>query len=71
VTAHHPDDVATGVRRPHGDGLLFEPSRVLSALEVEAGEWEVEVADAPTREQDGPDGPMLVRDTVVRLRRQG
>ena len=73
VTAHHPSDVETGVRRPHGDGLLFEPDRVLAALEAvegEPGEWEVEVAATPTRVQDGPDGPMEVRDTVVRLRRR-
>ncbi|GAB2986538.1 class I SAM-dependent methyltransferase [Nocardioides montaniterrae] len=68
VTAHHPHDVASGVRRPHGDGLLFEPSRVLDLL-VPTGEWEVEVADTPTRVQEGPDGPVEVRDTVVRLRR--
>jgi len=73
VTAHHPDDVESGVRRPHGDGLLFEPSRVLAALGADDGEgaWQVEVADTPTRTQDGPDGPMVVRDTVVRLRRRG
>ncbi|GAB3865825.1 class I SAM-dependent methyltransferase [Nocardioides maradonensis] len=69
VTAHHPHDVDSGVRRPHGPGLLFEPDRVLAALDVGAGGWEVEVADTPTRTQHGPDGPMEVRDTVVRLRR--
>ena len=72
VTAHHPDDVATGARHDHGPGLMFGPDRVLATLEVEApgSPWEVEVADTPTREQEGPDGAMTVRDTVVRLRRR-
>ena len=69
VTAHHPHDVESGARRPHGDGLLFEPERVLTALDVDGGGWEVEVADTPARTQDGPDGPLEVRDTFVRLRR--
>lgn len=72
VTAHHPDDVTTGARHDHGPGLMFEPDRVLEVLG--AGEpdsaWEVEVADTPVREQATPDGPLLVRDTVVRLRRR-
>ncbi|GAB4011666.1 class I SAM-dependent methyltransferase [Nocardioides ultimimeridianus] len=69
VTAHHPHDVESGVRRPHGDGLLFEPDRVLTTLGAPGDGWEVEVADTPERVQDGPDGPVQVRDTVVRLRR--
>lgn len=71
VTAHHPDDVASGARRPHGPGLLFEPEAVLGTLGVGSGsEWEAEVVDTPLREQAGPDGPVQVRDTVVRLRRR-
>ncbi|WP_408898759.1 SAM-dependent methyltransferase [Nocardioides sp. R1-1] len=72
VTAHHPDDVATGARHDHGPGLMFEPGRVLETLDAERadGGWEVEVADTPVREQAMPDGPLLVRDTVVRLRRR-
>ena len=72
VVAHHPEDVESGVRRPHGPGLLFAPEQLLEALRVGdgTGEWEIEVADTPTREQATPDGPMKVRDTVVRLRRR-
>jgi len=74
VVAHHPHDVETGARRPHGPGLLFPPEQLLDALGVdpESGseEWQVEVVDAPAREQQGPDGPVHVRDTVVRLRRR-
>jgi SAM-dependent methyltransferase len=69
VTAHHPHDVETGARQSHGEDLLFEPDRVLAALDVATGGWAVELADTPTRTQDGPDGPMQVRDTVVVLRR--
>jgi SAM-dependent methyltransferase len=71
VTAHHPDDVVTGARHDHGPGLMFEPDRVLGTLGADRpdGGWEVEVADTPVREQATEDGPLLVRDTVVRLRR--
>lgn len=72
VTAHHPFDVDSGARQSHGHGLLFEPDRVLAALGTDAEDspWEVEVADVQDREQIMPDGPMAVRDTVVRLRRR-
>lgn len=71
VTAHHPHDVESGSRHDHGPGLLFEPGRVLTALGVgEPGSpWEVEVAATPDRVQETDDGPLHVRDTVVRLRR--
>jgi SAM-dependent methyltransferase len=73
VVAHHPFDVDSGARRPHGPGLLFPPEQLLAALGVEGGssdEWEVEVADVQDREQQTEDGPIEVRDTVVRLRRR-
>ena len=73
VVAHHPDDVDSGARRPHGPGLLFPPEQLLTTLGVEGGssdDWEVEVVDSPVREQQLPDGPMRVRDTIVRLRRR-
>lgn len=72
VTAHHPHDVASGARHDHGPGLLFEPERVLAALGAQepGSAWEVEVADTPERVQQTADGPLEVRDTVVRLRRR-
>jgi SAM-dependent methyltransferase len=73
VVAHHPEDVETGARHSHGPGLMFPPEQVLAALGVKgdtSDDWEVEVADAPTRVQEMEDGPMKVRDTVVRLRRR-
>jgi SAM-dependent methyltransferase len=74
VVAHHPMDVETGARHSHGPGLLFGPERVLRTFGAGSsdgsGEWEVETAEALDREQDMPDGPMQVRDTVVRLRRR-
>lgn len=74
VVAHHPDDVESGARRPHGPDLMFPPEQLLAALGLADGsseEWEVEVADAPVREQQTDDGPVQVRDTVVRVRRRG
>lgn len=73
VVGHHPDDVETGARRPHGPGLLFPPEQVLAALGVEGGssdDWEVEVVDSPVRDQETEDGLMRVRDSIVRLRRR-
>ena len=63
VVGHHPDDVATGVRRPHGPDLLFTPEDVVAALDPEA--WDVRYAEAPTREMATDDGPVTVRDSVV------
>jgi SAM-dependent methyltransferase len=73
VVAHHPDDVETGARESHGPGLMFPPEQVLAALGVSGGasdDWEPEVVEALVREQQMPDGPMQVRDTVVRLKRR-
>lgn len=71
VTAHHPDDATSGARHSHGPGLLFDPERVLAALGAGGPDsgWQVEVAAAQDRVQQMPDGPIEVRDTVVRLRR--
>ena len=73
VVAHHPHDVDSGVRRPHGPGLLFPPEQLLATFGLEGGstdDWEIEVAEVQDREQQTADGPMQVRDTVVRLRRR-
>ena len=64
VVGHHPDDLETGVRRPHGPDLLFPPERLVAVLDET--EWDVVVADAPTREVDRGEGPVTLRDTVVR-----
>ena len=72
VTAHHPFDVDSGARPSHGPGLLFGPERVLAALGADADDsaWLVEVAEVQDREQMTDEGPLAVRDTVVRLRRR-
>lgn len=60
---HHPDDLATGLRSGHGHPeLLFTPERVVAAL---TEDWDVRTAEAQTREVSGPDGPVVVTDTVV------
>lgn len=63
VVGHHPDDVATGVRRPHGPDLLFTHEDVVAALDPDA--WDVRYADSPTRETATDEGPVTVRDAVV------
>ena len=68
VVAHHPDDLVTGVRRPRGPDLLFRPEQVVAVLDE--ADWEVAVADAPRRQMDRPEGPVTVRDTVVRAVRR-
>jgi len=70
VVGHHPDDLATGLRSGHGHPeLLFTPDRVVDALPP--ARWDVGLAEAQTREVDGPDGPVVVTDTVVlAVRRQ-
>ena len=68
VVGHHPDDLATGVRRPHGPALLFTPEKVVAALDQ--ADWEIVVVDAPTREQQFGDELVTVRDTVVLAQRR-
>lgn len=68
VVGHHPDDVATGARRPHGPQLMFPPEQVVETLDPDY--WEVVTEAAPTRTMDGPEGPVTVRDTVVRAVRR-
>jgi SAM-dependent methyltransferase len=63
VVGHHPDDVTTGVREPHGPDLMVTPERVVAALDPE--EWEFRVADAPTREWAREEGVVTVTDSVV------
>jgi len=64
VVGHHPDDLATGLRSGHGHPeLLFTPDRVVDALPAHG--WDIELAEAQTREVDGPGGPVVVTDTVV------
>lgn len=63
VVGHHPADRATGLRNPRLNHLLFGPERITGLL---TDGWQVELADAPTREVAGEDGhPVVVTDTVV------
>ena len=68
VVGHHPDDIASGARRPHGPQLLFTPEQVVGVLDPDA--WQVVTAAAPAREAPGPEGPVTVRDSVVRAVRR-
>jgi SAM-dependent methyltransferase len=73
VVAHHPDDIATGLRNARLSGHLIAPEQVTAVLDSgRHGAWAVQVAEGQQREQDGPDGhPVTVTDTVVRARRVG
>jgi len=68
VVGHHPSDVDSGARRPHGGQLLFTPEQVVELLDPDA--WEVVTAAAPAREIPGDDGPVTVHDSVVRAVRR-
>ena len=63
VVAHHPHDVETGVREPHGPDLMFPPERLVDALGDD--DWDIRVADAPTREWVRDAETLTVTDTVV------
>jgi 2-polyprenyl-3-methyl-5-hydroxy-6-metoxy-1,4-benzoquinol methylase len=66
VAGHHPAERETDLRNPHLSHLLFPPERVTSLL---TSGWQVEVAEARTREQ-GKDGQVMqATDTVVLARR--
>ena len=69
VVGHHPDDEAMKLRGGHRHPeLLFGPEKVVAVL---AGQdWDVLVADTPTREVSGREGAILARDTVVLARRR-
>ena len=67
VVGHHPDDLDSGVRRPHGPAMLFTPEQVVAALDP--AEWSVVVAQVQAREQPGPEGPVTVHDSVALLQR--
>jgi SAM-dependent methyltransferase len=54
VAAHHPDERDAGLRNPRLGHLLFPPERVTALL---GPEWEVEVAEARTREVPADSGP--------------
>lgn len=70
VVAHHPDDIATGLRNARLSRHLITPEQVTAVLDDHAADWQVEVAEGQTRQQVGPDGdPVTVTDTVVRARR--
>jgi len=68
VVGHHPDDVATGARDAHGPQLMFTPEQVVEILDPAS--WEVVTEAAPTRDMLRPEGPVTVRDSVVRALRR-
>lgn len=68
VGAHHPADAASGLRNERLAHLLFTPERVTALLDP--ADWDVQVADAPTREETRDGVTSTVTDTVVRAVRR-
>lgn len=66
VAGHHPAERKTDLRNPHLGHLLFGPERVTAVL---GNGWQVEVADAVTREVEKDGEPRTATDTVVVARR--
>jgi SAM-dependent methyltransferase len=68
VAGHHPAERETDLRNPHLGHLLFAPERVTAVLGTG---WQVEVAEAVTREVEKDGEPRTATDTVVVARRDG
>jgi SAM-dependent methyltransferase len=66
VAGHHPAERETDLRNPHLGHLLFPPEKVTAVL---GGGWQVEVADAVSREIEKDGEPRTATDTVVVARR--
>jgi SAM-dependent methyltransferase len=66
VAGHHPAERETDLRNPHLGHLLFPPERVTAVL---GGGWQVDVAEAVTREVEKDGEPRTATDTVVVARR--
>lgn len=69
VVGHHPSDLQTTARRPPGPELFYTAEDVAAALD--AGAWDIVVADARPRPAEDPEGRAItVRDTVLRAVRR-
>ncbi len=68
VVGHHPHDLDSGARRPHGPQLLFTAGQLVALLDRD--EWDLVTEAEPAREMAGPEGPVVVRDSVVRAVRR-
>lgn len=68
VAAHHPADAASGLRNERLAHLLFAPEKVTALLDP--ADWDVVVADAPTREETRDGVTTTVTDTVVKAVRR-
>jgi len=69
IVGHHPDDLATGIRRPSQPGLLFTPEEIAAELDPE--EWQIDVCEARRRSVRDADGnSVTVTDSVLRAHRR-
>lgn len=64
VVGHHPADLEAGLRSGHGHAeRIFTPEQIVALLPED--EWEIRVADAPTRAHLTDDGSVTLTDSVV------
>lgn len=68
IVGHHPDDEHPAGRGPRDPSVTYLPQDVTTVLASVAG-LEIEEAEVRERAVDGPDGPLMRRDTVVVARR--
>ena len=67
VCGHHPPSARRDLRSPHLGHLLFPPERVTSVL---GSGWQIEVAEARTREVVKDGASAVATDTVVLAKRK-
>ena len=67
VCGHHPAERESDLRSPHLGHLLFPPERVTSVLD---SGWQIEVAEARTREVVKDGASAVATDTVVLAKRK-
>ena len=67
IVAHHPSDLASGVKRPPDPELYYTADDVAELL---GDDWTVDVRDARPRTQTTAGAEVTVHDTVFRARRR-
>ena len=69
IVLHHFDDLETTAARPHSLSMFPTPDEVIARFPTD--DWELVTKASPTRDGRDPDGrPIVLRDSVVRLRRR-
>ena len=64
IVGHHPHDLDSGARKAHGPADKFFTPAQITAVRPDGG-WEIRVAEIQERTVQGPDGPVILTDSVV------